>query len=109
MKRLLMRWMLCCILSVASLAFSQSANTSLRGVITDSSGALVPGASITLSNSATGSSYKAVADAAGYYIFPIVPPARYVITLSSTGFAAQTRTADLLVDQPATINFTLSV
>ncbi|MGA2250115.1 carboxypeptidase-like regulatory domain-containing protein, partial [Terracidiphilus sp.] len=41
--------------------------------------------------------------------FPIVPPARYVITLSSTGFAAQTRTADLLVDQPATINFTLSV
>jgi hypothetical protein len=109
MTRSFMRWMLCCILSVASIAFSQSANTSLRGVITDSSSALVQGASITLSNTATGSSYKAVTDAAGYYIFPIVPPARYVITLTSTGFAPQTRTADLLVDQPATINFTLSV
>ena len=96
-------------LSLASLAFCQTATTSLRGVVKDSSGALVPGASITLKDQATDNSYKTVSNAAGYYIFPIIAPARYLITITSGGFATQTRTAELLVDQPATLDFALSV
>lgn len=101
--------MLCCILSAAAITFGQSATTSLRGVVKDSSGALVPGASITLIDSAIGTSYHAVTNAAGFYVFPIVAPAHYLITLDSKGFTTQKRTAELLVDQPATIDFTLSV
>jgi Carboxypeptidase regulatory-like domain/TonB dependent receptor len=101
--------MLCCILSLATIAFAQTATTSLRGVVKDSSGALVQGASITLNDQATGNSYHALTNAAGYYIFPIVSPAHYLITIESAGFATETRTAELLVDQPATIDFKLSV
>jgi hypothetical protein len=101
--------MLCCILSITPFAFGQTATTSLRGVVKDSSGALVAGASVTLTDQATGNTYRAAADSAGYYIFPIVSPARYLIAIISSGFATQTRTAELLVDQPATLNFTLSV
>jgi len=109
MKRSRSGWMLCCILSIATLAFGQSATTSLRGVVKDSSGALVQGATITLADQATDNKYHAVSNAAGFYIFPIVSPAHYLITITSSGFAAETRTAELLVDQPATLNFTLSV
>jgi hypothetical protein len=90
-------------------AVAQTATTSLRGVVTDSSGALVSGASITLSDTSTGNNYKAVSNASGFYIFPVIAPARYLVTITSGGFSPQSRTAELLVDQPATINVTLSV
>ena len=109
MKRSLSGWMLCCILSFATLAFAQTATTSLRGVVKDSSGALVPGASITLTDQATDNAYHAVSNASGFYIFPIISPAHYLISVTSSGFATRSVTAELLVDQPATIDFTLSV
>ena len=109
MKKTISGWVLCCILSVASFAFAQTATTSLRGVVKDSSGALVQGATVTLTDPATGESHSAQSNAAGYYIFPIIPPANYHVAVASTGFATQNRTAELLVDQPATIDFTLSV
>jgi hypothetical protein len=102
-------WMLCCILSVSTVAFGQTATTSLRGVVKDSSGALVPGATVSLNDQATGNSYHAVSNSAGFYILPVVSPATYLITITSSGFATETRTAELLVNQPATIDFTLSV
>jgi hypothetical protein len=108
MKRSLWVATLCCIVATA-VVFAQTATTSLRGVVKDPSGAVVPGASITLANPATGETYHAVSDAAGFYIFPVVPPAHYLITLNSSGFGTETRTVELLVDQPATIDFALSV
>jgi len=108
-KKLLLGWMLCCTLSFANFAFGQSATTSLRGVIKDSSGALVPGASIDLKDQGTGNAYHEVSNASGYYIFAIVNPAHYSITVTAAGFAPQTVTSELLVDQPATVNFALSI
>ena len=109
MKRSLWAGIVCCILFIATLAaFGQVSTTSLRGVVKDSSGAFVQGASVTLSNQNTGTTYRAVTNGSGFYIFPVVIPARYLITLTSGNFAPQTRTAELLVDQPATIDFTLS-
>jgi hypothetical protein len=109
MKRFAWAMTFCCILSTAAVSFGQTATTSLRGVVKDPSGALVPGAAITLANKATGNAYHEVTNSSGYYIFPIVAPAHYQIAVSSSGFATQSVTAELLVDQPATINFTLTV
>jgi len=108
-KRSLSGWILLCILSAAPLAFGQLASTSLRGVVKDSTGALVPGAKITLVDNANGQSLLATANAAGYYLFSQIPPAKYTITVAATGFGNQTKIAELLVNQPATIDFTLSV
>ena len=109
MKRALMGWMLLCILSTVSLAFSQNATTSLRGIVKDPSGALVPKAKITITDSATGRSYTAVANNAGEYVFAQILPARYTITAIAMGFGMQSKTAELLVDQPATVDFALTV
>ena len=109
MKHSLKGLTLFCILSTAALAYGQNANTSLRGVVKDPSGALVPGAKVTLADRANGKELNAVANSAGFYSFPQIPPAAYSITVAAMGFADQTKTAELLVDQPATIDFVLSV
>ncbi|HEY2467934.1 MAG TPA: TonB-dependent receptor [Terracidiphilus sp.] len=97
------------IVSVASLCFSQTATTSLRGTITDPTGALVPGAKITLVDKSRGATFSAVADGAGNYTFPQLTPAKYIITATASGFGDQSKIAELLVNQPATINFSLAV
>ena len=109
MKRSQAGWLFLCFLSTFTLAFSQTATTSLRGVIKDPSGALVAGARISLVNAADGTTFRAVADSSGSYVFPQIPPARYIITCSAMGFGYQIKKAELLVNQPATINFALSV
>ena len=109
MKKSFWGWMLAFTVFSATCAFGQGANTSLRGTIKDPSGALVPGATITLTNATNGQSLSATADTAGYYVFSQIPPARYTITVAAAGFSNQSKTAELLVSQPATINFTLSV
>lgn len=104
-----MGWMLLCILSTTSLVLSQTATTSLRGTIKDPSGALVPGATVTITNSANGQTFTAKADASGVYQFQQIAPAKYTIVAESQGFGQQTKTAELLVNQPATVDFALSV
>jgi hypothetical protein len=108
-KRSLKGWMLFCILACTSLAFSQTATTSLRGVVKDPTGALVPGATVTITAASTGASQQTTSNASGVYLFPQIPPARYTVKATATGFGTQTKTAELLVNQPATIDFTLTV
>jgi len=101
--------MLLCILSPVVLAFGQSATTSLRGTIKDPSGALVPGAKIVLVDKANGTTFTSTANSAGLYTFAQIPPAKYTITASAMGFGEQSKSAELLVNQPATIDFALSI
>jgi len=108
-KKSLLGWMLFCILSTAVITSAQTTNTSLRGVVKDTSGAVVPGAAVVLTDSANGQVYRTVSGPSGLYLFPVVTPARYSISVTAPGFAVQNRTAELLVDQPATIDFTVSV
>ena len=109
MKRSLMGWMLLCILSTATLVSGQTAFTSLRGLVKDPSGALVPGAKVTITDPVTGHTSVATANAAGEYIFTQIPPAKYTITVTAMGFGDQSKTAELLVNQPATVDFALTV
>jgi hypothetical protein len=101
--------MLIGILSIAVAVFAQNANTSLRGAVKDPAGALVPGAKITLLNKANGQTLTATANSSGDYVFSQVPPAKYTITVTASGFGDQTKLAELLVDQPATIDFALTM
>jgi Carboxypeptidase regulatory-like domain len=90
-------------------SIAQIATTSLRGVVKDPSGAVVPNAKVTLNNAATGQNLNATSNGAGEYSFTQIPPAHYTITVTATGFSDQKKTAELIVDQPATIDFTMSV
>ncbi len=97
------------LVSLAPFCGAQSATTSLRGTVTDPSGAAVPGASITLVNKANQQQITATSEANGEYHLLQITPATYAITVSAGGFGAQTKNAELLVAQPATINFALTV
>ncbi len=86
MKRPLLGAMLSCILISCTVAFGQSATTSLRGIVKDPSGALVPGATITITDKSVDKTLTAESNAAGQYQFPQIPPAKYLITVTATGF-----------------------
>ncbi len=90
-------------------AIAQNATTSLRGEVKDPSGAVVPGATITLLNSATGQSIVTTSKASGEYQLQQIPPAKYAISVEAKGFGTLTKEAELLVNQPATVNFTLTL
>lgn len=91
----------------ASSALAQTASTSLRGVVQDQTGAAIAGATVTLVNSAAGQTLSIMSNAAGEYQLPQLTPSHYVITVTASGFGSQKKEAELLVNQPATINFSL--
>jgi hypothetical protein len=93
----------------AIVSYAQNATTSLRGTIKDPSGAVVPGATITLINKAAGQKITATSKGGGEYQLVQIPPAKYTITVTATGFGSQTKLAELLVNQPATVDFALTV
>jgi hypothetical protein len=93
-----------------TLAFGQSATTSLRGTVYDSKSAVVDGASVTLANPATGFSRALKSDGAGNYQFLELPPASYELTVAAAGFATVKETGiQLLVNTPSTMNVTMQV
>jgi hypothetical protein len=90
-------------------SYTQGAFTSLRGVVSDPTGAVVPGATITIENQTTGVNSEQITDASGSYLFAQIAPGRYSIIARATGFSPQTKTASLLVSQPATVDFSLRI
>ncbi|SPE44124.1 conserved exported hypothetical protein [Candidatus Sulfotelmatobacter sp. SbA7] len=94
----------------STVCLAQSATTSLRGTVYDAAGAAVAGASVTLSNAATGFSRSTKTDGQGVYQFLELPPANYVVTVEAAGFAKVNRENVVLqVSSPATLNLTLTV
>jgi hypothetical protein len=92
-----------------AVGFAQSANTSLRGVVQDPTGAVVSGATVSLHNAATGQTITTTSKGSGDYQLQQIPPAKYTITVTAPGFGSQEKFAELLVNQPATINFALTI
>jgi hypothetical protein len=75
---------------VAPALWAQSWNSHLEGVITDPSGAVVPGAAVTLKNDASGQIRRTQTDRQGFYSFPFLPVGVYALTVTATGFAPRT-------------------
>src|SRR3984893_17903197 len=100
--------LLCLVLSSVS-AHGQS-TSSLRGTVTDPSGAVIPGATVTISSSENGSSRRNLTDANGEYSFLQVVPGTYRLTVEKPGFATMTRSdIQLLVNTPTTLNLTMTI
>lgn len=102
-----MLWAVC--LLAAGLAWGQ-AMTSLRGTISDPSGAVIPGAQVRLVNVDTGLERNTVSGADGGYEFLQVLPGKYRLTAEAAGFRKYVmEKIELLVNTPATLNVTLEV
>src|SRR5215831_9948903 len=80
----------------------------ITGRVTDSTGAVVPGAGITVHNVATGVDRSASTNQDGYYTVPLLQPAEYRVMVEHRGFKPVTRSGVVLeVDQRAELNFAL--
>ena len=91
-------------------SFAQSPAGSIEGTVTDSSGAILPNATVRLLSAATGASREVQTDHAGIYTFPALAPGVYSITVEQTGFQKEVRSnITLQVQQAARIDFSLSV
>ncbi len=90
------------------LAQASSSTAELRGTITDSGGAVVPNATVTLTDTEKGTARTAQTDAEGRYVFLVVPPSDYELRIESTNFTASTVRVSLTVGQQADIPVQLS-
>jgi carboxypeptidase family protein len=87
---------------------AQTTNGSFRGTVTDQSGGAAPRARLRVTNVGTGVWLEAVANESGEYVVPNVPPGDYNIRVSLEGFETlETRGVTLLVNQTATLDFTI--
>jgi hypothetical protein len=74
-------------------AHAQTATTgSINGTISDPSGAPAPGAQIVIKDLATGREFNTSTDAAGYFRVSLLPPAKYSIVVTASGFKVLTIT-----------------
>jgi Carboxypeptidase regulatory-like domain len=94
--------------AVSPLLFGQATATFL-GTVTDTTGAVVPGATVTVLSQDTGVSRTSQTDAAGEYRVPFLPVGHYTIQVSYTGFQpAEQKDITLQVDENHVVDFKLT-
>ncbi len=90
--------------------YGQATTGQIAGQVTDSSGAVLPGAAITATDEEKGVSFTGRADASGNYIVLNMPPGIYSVTATAPGFAeARFTHAVLAIDQKMALDFKLKV
>ncbi len=97
------------VLSLPALSVAQSNSGSVSGLITDPSGAVVPGATVTLQNPVSGLLRTTKTDASGRYQFGNLPFSSYHIVATANGFGGATADAQVRSTVPVTLSIPLSV
>src|SRR6476646_5352441 len=89
---------------------AQTATGQITGSVTDSTGAVVPDAKVSLTNQQTGLSRDTTSNESGAYTFPLLPVGIYTVSAEKQGFSVARRTdIQLNVDQVVRIGLQLSV
>ena len=101
--------LLAVLLSVGQAASQSRQSGEIRGTVTDSSGAVVPGVVITITNLATGVIQKETTDATGLYDAPSVPIGQYSVTFAKDGFRQFVRSNVEMRLETITLNAQLEV
>src|SRR5436309_3101133 len=89
-KRMVLFASLVC-LTFVGWATAQRIKSTLSGVVTDPSGAVIPGAEVVLTNEATNVSTNSLTTGQGTYAFPFLDPGKYSIKVSIAGFKTMIR------------------
>ncbi|MGO9242687.1 MAG: TonB-dependent receptor domain-containing protein [Bryobacteraceae bacterium] len=82
--------------------FAQVKSSAITGTVTDPSGALVPGASVTVQNEETNVAIETKTNAAGDYVVPYLPIGHYAVVVKAQGFQTYRRTG-IMLDSAATM------
>jgi len=86
---------------------AQISNGTIRGTVTDATGAVLPQANVTLVNKGTAQQLTTQSNKDGYYTFTALSPGDYAVTVSATGFKSRQGDLTLRVGQVAVIDASL--
>src|SRR6185503_12340340 len=96
------------LLFLSAPGFAQTLGT-ITGEVKDSTGAVIPGATVTVTNKATNATRTTPSNAVGLFDFPALQPGMYTVKTELEGFRTVTREVELQVQQTARVNFTLEL
>ncbi len=106
----LLVWLLAILALLVSAVQAQTTNATVNGLVVDSSGAVVVGASVQAINDGTNVAYPTVTNKEGVYALTNLPPGRYHIQVARAGFKTLIKPDIILnVLDAHGINFTLQV
>jgi len=105
---ILLPWLVC-VCGAGPTAAAQTNTSEIGGVVRDTSGALLPGATVTATHPASGTVVERVTDAEGRFFLPALRIGQWDVTAALTGFAGQTRTIVLEIGRVVNLEFTLGV
>jgi hypothetical protein len=105
-KRLLA--IVACALLIARVASAQTFGQ-VTGIVTDSTGGVLPSATITVTNTQTGAVVTQQANSAGNYVFPNLLPGTYSVKVDMDGFRSVARNMELQVAQTIRLDFKLEL
>ncbi len=95
---------------LAGAATAQSNTTGdLTGIVTDTSGAVVPNAAVTLRSVGTGESQTKTTNGEGSYRFALLKPGSYQLTISASGFQSMTRVVSVDIGQATMLNLQMQI
>ncbi len=110
MRRALFAALMSVVLAAPAYAQSTATNGSIEGIVVDSSGAVLPGVTVTITNTDTGAERTSVTNEKGLYRAPLLPLGSYRVVAELQGFKKFEQTGiTLSVGQAAVINVTLGV
>src|SRR6516165_9171321 len=105
-----MKKLICLLFALSALAFAQTSTSQITGTVSDASGGVVPGATVTATNAATGVAYRQTTTQAGLYAFPALPAGSYTITVEMKGFKTSRNAGnELVVGTPLAVDVSLAI
>src|SRR4051812_25064924 len=97
-------------LAVPALAQSTAANGAIEGIVSDSSGGVLPGVTITITSLDTGTERSVVTNEKGIYRAPLLPLGRYKVVAELPGFKTFSQTGiTVSVGSTAVVNVSMAV
>jgi hypothetical protein len=108
-KGLLALFLILAVFVPVPLAFAQFNTGEIGGLVQDTSGAVLPGATVTAVHPASGTTVERVTDGEGRFFLPALRIGAWEVTIALSGFASQTQKVVVEIGRNLQINFTLGL
>ena len=102
-------FLLLLVFAVSPSAWPQSSTATVSGTVRDQTGAVIPGANVTLTRQDTNESSKTASSSMGYYVFAGLVPGPYLLVVEAAGMQKFEGTLTVLVQQSAVVDVTMHV
>lgn len=79
------------VIALSEITFAQMSTGTISGTVSDATGAVIPGAAVTVKNVDTGVSRSLTTNAQGRYVVPQLSPGDYEVTTTASGFQTEVR------------------